>query len=137
MSDKVTCNNCSAICATCSLIATNCTKCVGAYLYNYNCVSKCPDNYYANSDLICVQCTSNSSQCNVAPLTYSLSTVTQNGELYGLLTFNRAVSMDLTQIKKIVNITLNGVPSTSYTWNVTQLNSTTYRINIFTLVSLN
>jgi hypothetical protein len=79
MSDKVTCNNCSAKCSTCSLIATNCTKCVGAYLYNYNCVSKCPDNYFANSDLSCVQCTSNSSQCNVAPLTYTLTTVTQNG----------------------------------------------------------
>ena len=65
MSDKVTCNKCSAKCATCSLIATNCTKCVGAYLYNFNCVSKCPTNYYANSDLQCVQCTASTPQCSV------------------------------------------------------------------------
>jgi hypothetical protein len=65
MSDKVTCNNCSATCATCSLIATNCTKCVGAFLYNYNCVSKCPNNYFANTDLQCEVCTSNTTQCNV------------------------------------------------------------------------
>ena len=79
MSDKVTCNNCSTICATCSVIATNCTKCVGAYLYNFNCVSKCATNFYANSDLICVQCTSSTPQCNVEALTYTLETFNSNG----------------------------------------------------------
>jgi hypothetical protein len=45
--------------------------------------------------------------------------------------------MDLTQIKSIVKINLKGVPSTSYTWNVTKINSTSYRVNIYTTVSLN
>jgi len=89
MSDKVTCNKCSSQCATCSVIASNCTKCVGAYLYNFNCVSKCPTNYYANSDLLCVPCTSSTPQCNVAPLSYTLESFSQNGQLYGILTFNR------------------------------------------------
>lgn len=79
MSDQVTCNNCSSICATCSITASNCTKCVGAFLYNYNCVSKCPTNYYANSNLICVACTSTTPECNVEPLTYTLESFT-NGD---------------------------------------------------------
>jgi proprotein convertase subtilisin/kexin type 5 len=58
MSDLVTCNNCSLVCATCSLTASNCTRCVGAFLYNYNCVSQCPNNFYANSNLTCEPCTS-------------------------------------------------------------------------------
>lgn len=65
MSDQVTCNNCSSICATCSLTASNCTRCVGAFLYNYNCVSKCPNNFYANTNLICIPCTSTTPECNI------------------------------------------------------------------------
>lgn len=57
MSDKVTCNNCSSICATCSITASNCTRCVGAFLYNYNCVSQCPTGFYANANLSCSACT--------------------------------------------------------------------------------
>lgn len=72
MSDRVTCNRCSSRCATCSLIATNCTKCVGAYLYNFNCVSKCPTNFYADANLRCVQCTASTPQCSVEPLKYTL-----------------------------------------------------------------
>jgi hypothetical protein len=79
MSDKITCGACSSICATCSIIAANCTKCVGAYLYNYNCVSQCPTNYYADGNLACQPCTASVVQCNVAPLTYTLSTFNQNG----------------------------------------------------------
>lgn len=79
MSDEITCGACSSICATCSMIAENCTKCVGAYLYNYNCVSQCPTNYYADSSLSCQPCTASVTQCNVAPLTYTLSTFNQNG----------------------------------------------------------
>ena len=65
LSDDVTCANCSAKCSTCSISPLNCTKCVGAFLYNYNCVTKCPNNYYANIDLLCVPCTSTTPQCSV------------------------------------------------------------------------
>ena len=75
MSDQVTCNNCSSICATCSLSANNCTKCVGAFLYNYNCVSKCPSGYYANDELVCARCTPTTPECNIAPLSYTLTTI--------------------------------------------------------------
>lgn len=45
--------------------------------------------------------------------------------------------MDTAKIKEIVNITLNGVPSSSYTWDATRINATSYRININILASLN
>lgn len=110
---------------------------MGAYLYNYNCVSKCPTNYYADSNLACQPCTASVPQCNVAPLTYTLSTFNQNGELYGILTFNRAVSIDTSKIKEIVNISIAGLTSSQYSWNATKINDTSYRINIQATVSLN
>lgn len=137
MSDKITCGACSTICATCSIIASNCTKCVGAYLYNYNCVSQCPNNYYADGNLSCQPCTASVAQCNVPPLTYTLNTFNDNGDLYGILTFNRAVSMDTSKIKQIINISIAGVPSSQYTWTTSKINSTSYRININLAVSLN
>lgn len=137
MSDLVTCGACSTICATCSIIASNCTKCVGAYLYNYNCVSKCPTNYYADANLTCQPCTATATQCNVPPLTYTLSSKNENGKLYGILVFNREVSMDMSKIRQIVNISIPGLPSNSYTWTASQINSTSYRIDITTTVSLN
>lgn len=45
--------------------------------------------------------------------------------------------MDTAKIKEIVNITLNGVPSSKYTWDAVKQNETTFRINIHTTVSLN
>ena len=65
LSDEVTCGTCASICATCSKTATNCTKCVGAFLYNSNCVTKCPTNFYADTNLICQRCTSTTKQCTV------------------------------------------------------------------------
>lgn len=137
MTDQVTCGACSSICATCSMIAANCTKCVGAYLYNYNCVTQCPTNYYPDANLSCRACTATVAQCNTAPLTYTLNTFTQNGELYGILTFNRAASMNTADIKKILNISISGISPSQYTWSASQINSTSYRINIQTTVSLN
>lgn len=99
MSDKVTCNNCSSKCATCSISASNCTRCVGAFLYDFNCVSKCPTNYYANDKLTCVLCQSDTPECNITPLNYTLKSYNENGELYGILTFNRKADMDTTRIK--------------------------------------
>ena len=136
MSDKITCGACSTICATCSIVASNCTRCVGAYLFNYNCVSKCPTNYYADSRMTCQVCTASVAQCNVAPLTYVLTSYADGISLYGLLVFNREVSMDTAKIKSIINITLP-IPSSQYTWSASRVNATTYRINIKTTVSLN
>jgi hypothetical protein len=45
--------------------------------------------------------------------------------------------MDTAKIKEIVNITLNGVPSSSYSWDATRINSNSYRVNINLLASLN
>ena len=45
--------------------------------------------------------------------------------------------MDTSNIQQILNITLNGIASTQYTWNTSRINDTSYRINIFTTVSLN
>lgn len=137
MTDSVTCGACSSICATCSLIASNCTKCVGAYLFNYNCVTQCPSNYYPNGNLSCLPCTSTVPQCNTSPLTYTLQNFNQNGQLYGILTFNRDVSMDTSSISKIINITIPGLSPSQYSWTATKLTGNTYKINIQTTVSLN
>lgn len=93
-------------------------------------MSQCPTNYYADSNLACQPCTASVAQCNVAPLTYTLKTFNENGNLYGILTFNRAVSMDTTQIKSIINISIAGLAASQYSWSATQINSTSYRINI-------
>ena len=45
--------------------------------------------------------------------------------------------MDTAQIASIISLKLNGVPSSSYTWSATRVNTTSYRINIQTTVSLN
>ena len=45
--------------------------------------------------------------------------------------------MDTAKIKEILNISIPGLASTQYTWNASQINSTSYRININALVSLN
>lgn len=137
MSDQVTCGACSSICSTCSLIASNCTKCVGAYLFNYNCVSQCPTNYYPDGNLSCQACTATVTQCNISPLTYVLSTFNQNGQLYGILTFNRATSMDMSKISQIIKITIPGLSVNQYGWSASQINSTSYKINIQATVSLN
>jgi len=137
MTDKVTCGSCSSICATCSIIASNCTKCIGAFLYNFNCVSTCPANYYADVNLVCQVCNANIPQCNVSPLTYTLSSFNTNGALYGILVFSRPADMDLSQIKKIVNLTIAGIPSNSYGWTCSKINSTSYKLNIESNVSLN
>jgi hypothetical protein len=109
---------------------------VGAFLYNNQCVSKCPTNYYSDATLQCQPCTSTTPQCNVAPLTYTLTTYNQNNQLYGILTFNREVIVNVSQIKNIINITLTGIPSNSYSWDAVRLNSTSFRININTTVSI-
>lgn len=45
--------------------------------------------------------------------------------------------MDTSRIKEIINITLNGVPSSQYTWTTTRMNTTSYKISIDARVSLN
>ena len=45
--------------------------------------------------------------------------------------------MDTTKIKQIINLKLNGVPSSAYTWDSVRINSTSYRLNIYTTMSLN
>ena len=137
MSDEVTCGACSTICSTCSLTAANCTKCVGAYLHNFNCVQECPSNYYPDTDLTCQVCTANATQCNVEPLTYELNTFNKNGQLYGILTFNRAVQMDVSRLPDIISLSINGLASTQYSWTGSKLNTTSYRLDITTTVSLN
>jgi hypothetical protein len=94
MTDLVTCGACSTTCMTCSMIASNCTRCKGGYLYNYNCVTSCPNNYYPDFNMTCQPCTATATQCNTAPLTYSLQSFNTNGRLYAMLTFSRPVSMN-------------------------------------------
>ena len=57
------CQGCSSLCKTCSIYITNCTSCYtntpNPYLYNFNCISYCPQKYYAdNSTYDCNLCNS-------------------------------------------------------------------------------
>lgn len=45
--------------------------------------------------------------------------------------------MEIDKIKEIININLNGVPPSSYSWNASKINGSSYRINIYTSISLN
>ena len=45
--------------------------------------------------------------------------------------------MDLSQIQNIISINIAGLASSQYSWTATQINSTSYRINIIATVSLN
>lgn len=40
------CLSCSYPCLTCSSNSSNCTACIYNYLYNYDCISNCPDGFY-------------------------------------------------------------------------------------------
>ena len=82
-------------------------------------------------------CTANSTQCNVEPLTYELSTYNKNGQLYGILTFNRDVQMDVSRLDEIISLNINGLASTQYSWTGSKINTTSYRLDITTTVSLN
>jgi hypothetical protein len=140
MSDKVTCNNCSSNCATCSGTATTCLKCVGGYLYTGGCVTTCPTNYYVDNNLACQQCTPTTTQCNTAPLTWNLTSNKDSaGNLYGLLTFNRAVVMNNSNIHNIINVTVPGYPASSYTWTAAPYNNSQniYIINFNFTTSIN
>ena len=44
--------------------------------------------------------------------------------------------LNISQIKSIINITLKGIPSDSYSWDAIRLNTTHFRININTTVSI-
>jgi hypothetical protein len=57
------CQGCSSSCKTCTVTYTNCTSCYSntstPYLYNNNCISICPNGYYAdNSTFSCLSCVS-------------------------------------------------------------------------------
>jgi hypothetical protein len=140
MSDKVSCNNCSSNCATCNGTATNCLKCVGGYLYNSGCVTTCPTNYYVDSNLACQACTSTTPQCNTAPLTWGITSYPDpNGGIYGLLTFNRDIIMNNSNIHNIINVTVPGIAASSYTWAAAPYNNTgnIYKITFNFTTSIN
>ncbi len=53
LNDLVHCQKCSTSCQTCSGAGNNCTKCASKFWYNYNCVDKCPNSYYSDSNNTC------------------------------------------------------------------------------------
>lgn len=61
------CTPCDLTCKTCSIITTNCTSCVTSsstpFFYNHQCLSICPDFYYADTFSICLSCESRNMGC--------------------------------------------------------------------------
>lgn len=57
--------------------------------------------------------------------------------MFGILVFNRAVDMDLSKIKQIINLTIPGVSVSQFSWTAVKLNATTYKLPITLSVSLN
>lgn len=61
------CDPCDAVCATCSISASNCTACAnGTAYYNFQCVSSCPSGMVIQNNT-CVNCTNPCSTCAVLP----------------------------------------------------------------------
>jgi hypothetical protein len=133
LSDMVTCQSCSAECATCSGIGTNCTKCANNFLYNSRCVDACPTNFYVDINQIC---SSNPSACALPPLTYTINSFTLNYQLNAYVIFNRPVTMTISQFKQYVQIKRNGQPVKTNDFTASVYNSTTYLIT-FTTDSVN
>lgn len=57
------CQPCSAVCLTCSTLASNCTSCSSTILQNGTCVSSCTEGYYY-SNRTCLACDSRCSICS-------------------------------------------------------------------------
>lgn len=57
------CVNCSATCATCSKIPSNCTSCTSKFLFNNTCIDNCTSGYLGINN-VCYQCNSNCRTCN-------------------------------------------------------------------------
>ena len=49
-SSGASCADCHTTCEECSITATNCTKCLGSFLHNYECLLFCPAGYSDNVD---------------------------------------------------------------------------------------
>ena len=128
----VTCQSCSAECATCSGIGTNCTKCSTKFLYNARCVDSCPDNYYVDINQICQSCASNATACILPPLSYTISPFTQSYQLNAYVIFNRPVTLTISQFKQYVQIQRNAKPVKSNEFKASVYNSTAYLITFLT-----
>lgn len=94
--DLVTCESCSAPCATCEGTAGNCTSCIESYYYMGRCVSACPDNYYVDVNMQCQACSANPSRCVLPPLSYTVYPFTESYQLQAYCVFNRPVNLTLT-----------------------------------------
>lgn len=130
--DMVTCQSCSAECATCDVIGTNCTKCSTMFLYNGRCVDSCPSDYYVDINQTCKACSSTPSACLLPPLTYTISTFMLNYQLNAYVIFNRPVTMTISQFKQYVQIKKNGQPVKSNEFKASVYNSSTYLITFVT-----
>lgn len=135
--DLVHCLACSMPCATCVGTAANCTSCIGSYFYLGQCINACPNNFYIDSNLNCVACSSNPQKCALPPLTYTVSTFTANFRMNAYVVFNRPVTMTIAQFLSTVQIKLNNAPVLSSQFTPTVYNSTTYLVTFSPEVSLN
>jgi proprotein convertase subtilisin/kexin type 5 len=137
MSDMITCQACASVCQTCSGTASNCVLCNGGFKFGITCVSACPEGYYPDATLVCQVCTATVPQCVTEPLKFALSTFTENYQVYGMLCFNRPTGLSPTAIQEGIEITLDGVDSSTYTWTASVLNTTCYRITFKFTTALN
>jgi len=137
LDDLVTCQRCSSICAECSRLATNCTKCTGSFWYNYNCVSKCPDSYYVDKTNTCQQCSSNPDACAQPPLTYKIWFKMEFYVLYGYVEFNRAVDLSPSSFSRIAKIFTQKGPLKASDYKLSRVNQALYKITFRDSNSLN
>ncbi len=137
LSDLVTCQKCSTACATCSVSGSNCTKCANKFWYNYNCVDKCPNEFYIDSNNSCRKCGTNDPACTLPPLNFTISTFTKNYKLYAYVVFNRAVNLSLSEFSQAVIIQTKEGPIKSKDYIASVYNTTTYLVQFLSSASLN
>ncbi len=137
LDDLVTCQKCNTICAECSKLATNCTRCQGTFWYNYNCVSQCPSDYYVDKDNFCRQCNNNPDACLLPPLSFTFETETVKYQMYIIVKFNRAVNINREQFAQIAKFKTTNGPLKASQYIIVESTSTTFRLKILDASSLN
>lgn len=134
--DEVNCQTCAQACVTCRTLASNCTLCLNAFLYNGRCVTLCPSDHFSSQG-VCLACTANPQACLLPPLTYTVTPFFQNYQLYAYLVFNREVFIQAENIRDIVEVRLTGISQADFTYSIERHNSTSYRLQIITTSNVN
>ena len=79
------------MCLTCEGSSLNCTSCDNTFRLNNACLTRCPDNYYAENNT-CHECTPNVRSCS-DPLTFETEMIVEDYQQALVLKFSEPVNI--------------------------------------------